>query len=86
MKAHGIVGALAGNRLRELLGKRWCPLVETAKRRTKTMALGHLAAEEAAEIRRILNVEPGEFWRACRGVHFLEPPPRMVQREFDFSD
>jgi len=53
-------------RLKELLGKRLRPLVETAKRRTKTLFLDLLTREEADAIRRILNMEPGAFWRACK--------------------
>jgi hypothetical protein len=72
-------------RLKELLGKRLRPLVETAKRRTKTLFIDHLAAEEARAIRRILGVDPGKFWRACVGREFLDLPPRLVQQEFDFD-
>jgi hypothetical protein len=73
-------------RLKELLGRRWRPLVETAKRRTKAAFIQELTKGEAAAIRRILNVGPGRFWRACTGTEFLELPPRLIQREFDFGD
>lgn len=73
-------------RLKELLGKRWRPLVETAKRRTKGLFLEHLAREEAEAIARILSIGPGRFWRACHGREFLSLPPRLVQRELDFGD
>ncbi len=72
-------------RLKELLGKRLRPLVETAKRRTKTLFLDLLTREEADAIRRILTVEPAVFWRACKGRTFLDLPPRWVQRELDFG-
>ncbi len=72
-------------RLKELLGKRLRPLVETAKRRTKALFLDLLTREEADAIRRILNVEPAIFWRACAGRTFLDLPPRLVQRELDFG-
>ena len=72
-------------RLKELLGKRLRPLVETAKRRTKTLFLDLLTREEADAIRRILNMEPGAFWRACKGRTFHNFPPRLVQRELDFG-
>ena len=71
-------------RLKELLGRRWCPLVETAKRRTKTLFIQELTKGDADAIRRILNVEPGRFWRVATGREFLDLPPRLVQREFDF--
>jgi hypothetical protein len=71
-------------RLKELLGRRWRPLVQTAKRRTKALFIRELTKGEAEAIRRILNVGPGRFWRACTGTEFLELPPRLVQREFDF--
>lgn len=75
-------------RLKELLGRRHRKLVEQAKNRycTKTIFLRDLTGEQAAAIRRILNVEPGEFWRACRGKTFLDLPPRMVQLEFAFDN
>lgn len=75
-------------RLKELLGRRHRKLVEWAKDRstTKRIFLRDLTAEQAAAIRRILNVEPGEFWRACKGKAFLELPPRMVQLDLPFGE
>lgn len=73
-------------RLKELFGKRNRPLVETAKRRTKTLFLELLTKEQAETIRRVLNIGPAEFWRACRGRVFIGLPPRLVQLEFDFED
>ena len=70
-------------RLKELLGRQHRPLVETAKRQTKTIFLRFLTESQAEAIRRILHVEPGEFWRGCRGAA-LDLPPRLVQLEFDF--
>ncbi|NLY01881.1 MAG: hypothetical protein GXY83_37830 [Rhodopirellula sp.] len=72
-------------RLKELLGKRLRPLVEAAKRRTKTLFLDLLTRDEADAIRRVLTVEPAVFWRACKGRTFLDLPPRLVQRELDFG-
>lgn len=72
-------------RLKELLGKRLRPLVETAKRRTKTLFLDLLTREEGDAIRRILKVEPGTFWRACKGRTYMDLPPRWIQRELDFG-
>ena len=73
-------------RLKELLSRRHRGMVEWAKNRyiTKAVFLRDLTEEQAYAIRTILNVEPGEFWRACRGKTFLDLPPRIVQREFDF--
>jgi hypothetical protein len=73
-------------RLKELLGNRYRPLVEAAKRRTKTRFLDRLINEEAEAIRRILHVEPGVLWQAAQGRRFLDLPPRMVQLEFDFDE
>ena len=72
-------------RLKELLGQEHRPLVETAKRHTKAIFLEFLTERQADVIRRILHIEPGEFWRACR-YKLLDLPPRLVQREFDFGD
>ena len=63
-------------RLIELLGRRLRPLVETAKRRTKTLFLDLLTREERDVIRRILKVEPGTFWRACKGRTYIDLPLR----------
>lgn len=72
-------------RMKELLGKRWRKLVGTAKYHTKTIFLRDLSSEQARAIRRRLRVEPGEFWRAAQGKHFLCLPFRSLQREFDFG-
>lgn len=72
-------------RLKELIGRRWRPLVEQAKRFTKTIFLRDLTDEQARAIQRILNMEPGEFWRAAKGK-LIELSPRLIQREFDFDD
>ena len=73
-------------RLKQLLGRQHRPLVETAKRQTKAIFLEFLTKCQADAIRRILNVEPDRFWRACKGRLMLALPPRLVQREFDFED
>lgn len=72
-------------RLKELLGKHR-KLVGEAKWHTKTIFLRDLTERQARAIRRLLSVEPGDFWRACKGKIFLRLPPRIVQREFDFGD
>jgi hypothetical protein len=61
------------------------PLVETAKRRTKTLFPDLLTREEGDAIRRILKVEPGTFWRACKGRTDIDLPPRWIQHELDFG-
>jgi len=78
--------SLQRQRLKELLGRRYRTLVEAAKSRTKSLFLDKVTNEEADIIRRILSVEPGRFWRACKGAEFLELPPRLVQLELGFGD
>ena len=73
-------------RLKELLGKRWRPLVGEAKYHTKKIFLANLSTDQGRAIRRILEVEPGRFWRACKGKDFLDLPARIVQLELDFGD
>jgi len=73
-------------RPKELLGRRWRPLVEAAKRRTKTLFIEGLTKGEAEAIRRVLSVSPDRFWRAATGRELLRLPPRLVQREFEFGE
>lgn len=73
-------------RLKELLGRRWRPLVERAKRFTKTIFLRDLTESEARAIHRILNMDPGEFWRAAKARKLVDLPPRLIQQEFDFEN
>jgi hypothetical protein len=73
-------------RLKELLGREYRPLVETAKRHTKVVFLQFLSKAQADAIRRILNIEPDEFWRACKGRLTLDLPPRLIQLELPFGD
>ena len=75
-------------RMKELLGRRNRSLVEAAKykRTTKAMFLEQLTGEQAGAIRQILGIEPGAFWRECRGKAFVDLPPRMVQLELPFQD
>jgi hypothetical protein len=70
-------------RFTELLGKRFRPLVGEAQSQyaTKRIFLRDLTDAQAKAIRDILGVEPGEFWRACKGKTFLDLPARMVQLE-----
>lgn len=73
-------------RLKQLLGRPWRPLIETAKRHTQAIFLANLTADQAAAIRRLLNVSPEQFWRACKGRAFLDLPPRLVQLRLPFED
>ena len=73
-------------RLKQLLGKRYRPLVQAAKQHTKTTFLQQLTREQKLAILRILNVSAGEFWRAVNGKIWLPLPPELVQLEFDFGD
>ncbi len=54
-------------KLKELLGKKYRPLVEEAKRFTLAVFLENLTAEQAYAIRRILQIDPKTFWQASRG-------------------
>jgi hypothetical protein len=75
-------------RLKELFGRKNRHVVEMAKdgRTTKSMFLRSLTVEQAQIIRRVLNVTPLQFWRACKGKAFLDLPPRTVQLLFDFEN
>ena len=72
------------SRLKELLGKEHRKLVGEAKYFGKAIFLRRLTTRQTAAIRRILKIEPGEFWRAVNGK-FLNLPQRDIQREFDFE-
>lgn len=75
-------------RMKELLGRRYRRLVGDAKSRytTKTIFLRDLRDDERQAIERVFDVDPGTFWRACKGKVFLDLPPRQVQLELDFGD
>ena len=75
-------------RLKELLGRRHRSLVEAAKykRTTKTMFLASITGEQVSAIRRILGIDAGTFWRACRGREFLNLSPRQIQLDLPFCD
>lgn len=72
-------------RLKQLLGKIHRKMVGDAKYFTKEIFLRNLSRDQAAAIRRILHVEPGEFWRAAQGRLFLDLPKRAIQLEFEFG-
>lgn len=72
-------------RLKELLGKRWRPLVAQSKFHTKKIFLANLTEREARAIRNCIGVEPGEFWRASNGKLMLTLPAREVQRTLGFE-
>ena len=73
-------------RMKEILGKKHRPLVETAKRSTKKIFLKFLTEEQSKVIQRILDIEPGIFWRMAKGRAFHLLPPREVQLELPFND
>ena len=60
-------------RMKELLGRRYRKLVQTARGFTLAVFLENLAADQAYAIRRILQMEPRTFWRACKG-NLIELP------------
>lgn len=68
-------------RIKQLLGKRYRPLVEKARHHTKKIFLLVLEDDQADAIRLRVQVEPGHFWRAVEGKIFLDLPPRIVQLE-----
>jgi len=72
--------------LKELLGRKHRPLVETAKRSTKKIFLKFLTDEQAKAIQKILDIEPGIFWRMAKGRAFHPLPPREVQLELPFEE
>jgi hypothetical protein len=73
-------------RLKELLGRPHRRLVGRAMWETKGEFLARLAENERWWIRRVLHVEPGEFWRAARGRAFLTLPPRLMQLPLEFRE
>ncbi len=73
-------------RLKELLGRRWRKLVGEAQWHPKGVFLDRLKDEQTQAIRRILAIDPGRFWRGCRGREFLALPKRLVQRTLPFDD
>ena len=73
-------------RLKQLLGKKHRKIVGEAKWHTKKIFLQYLTDEQAHAIRKILNVEPGIFWRAVKGRIFLALPKRAEQLEFVFPE
>lgn len=73
-------------RLKELLGRQYRPLVEAAMRSTKGVFLARLDKDQVRVIRRVFAIEPGQFWRAVRGKVFLSLPPRRVQLLPDLHD
>jgi hypothetical protein len=73
-------------RLKELLGRVNRKLVGEAKYHTKGIFLRDLTNRQAEAIRRTIGVEPGLFWRACKGRSFLELPTRAVQTTLPFGE
>lgn len=73
-------------RLKELLGRRWRPLVETGKHHTKRIFLENLTEREARAIQNCISIDPGTFWQAARGKRFLSLPGRETQLELGFGE
>lgn len=72
-------------RMKELLGRDFRKLVNAAFRNTKGRFLAELGEQEAWKIKRVFDVTPGVFWRAAKGVQFLDLPPKEHQLEFDLQ-
>ncbi len=65
--------------LKRILGRKYRPLVTQAARSTKKDFLAHLTEAGAYKIKRRLQLDPGQFWRAAKGRDFLDLPPAPVQ-------
>lgn len=61
-------------RLKELLGKPYRTLVKQAQLFSLAIFLRELTAEHAYAIRRLLQMEPSQFWRLARGRELVELP------------
>lgn len=62
--------------LKKLLGKRFRPLVEKAKGYPQNVFLYVLTSQEAYAIRKLLGVEPTQFWRLAKGKFFMDLPEK----------
>ena len=67
---------LQRQKLKKLLGKRYRPLVTMAKGFTQAIFLEQLTTQQAYVIRQLLQMEPTEFWRACKGRTLIELPEK----------
>jgi hypothetical protein len=65
--------------LKRILGRQHRPLVTQAARSTKRDFLASLSEPGVTIIKRRLNLEPGQFWRAAKGHAFLDLPKPPVQ-------
>lgn len=66
--------------LKRILGRKHRKLVTQAMSCTKREFLTHWLTEEGADvIKRRLNLDPAQFWRAAKGREFLTLPTRPVQ-------
>lgn len=65
--------------LKRILGRKYRPLVTQAARSTKKDFLAHLTEAGAYKIKRRLQLDPGQFWRAAKGKVFLELPSPLFQ-------
>lgn len=65
--------------LKRILGRRHRSLVTSAARSTKRDFLAALTEVAVYVIRRRLNLDPGDFWRAAKGRKLLELPDPPIQ-------
>lgn len=66
--------------LKRILGRKHRKLVTQAMGSTKRDFLAHSLTEAGAyAIKRRLNLDPGQFWRAAKGQDFLQLPDPPVQ-------
>ena len=75
---------LQRQRLKQLLGREFRPLVSNAKQWPKGVFLDTLTDCQAWAIRTRIGVEPGEFWRAVKGKIMLDLPQPDEQVYFEF--
>ena len=70
-------------RLKQLLGRKYRPLVQMAKGLSKSVFFENLTAEQAYAIRRILQIDPTTFWQASRGriVELPNQPSKLDATE-----
>lgn len=61
-------------RMKELLGRKYRPLVQMAKGFTRSVFLEELTTKQAYAIRCILQMDPVSFWRSAKGKILVELP------------
>ena len=73
-------------RLKELLGREHCPLVQFAKQRTRALFLRDLREDQRRAILQRVKFSPELFWSACQGRTFLNLPTRPMQLLLPFDE